>query len=347
MSSLEIHTLLKRPTVWILLALFLGSVATMTVPMETDLLGRVMNPAKKLAVPWRTFEAAEVSSGVTIPAHSHVIFHLPLNIKRITRKVLLGRDGDKIKYWGYCFPEDYDPKNPVHTAGFPGKLFLSEAERARREAERLSKFPKYSIYRPPTAKELRAIESGSNSMIRHQVEIFYGGMTCYIMTDQPLPLGTDTDNDFLNSYLEGDRRTDPFNADTDGDGVPDGTEVQAGFDPLRRDSDNDGLIDGIEDKNRNGRIDKGESDPRKRDSDADGLCDGYCRIIKGGRICSEFTTTKDCIPGIKVQWRGEDKNLNGLVDESETSPISPDTDGDGITDEQEYFNCLLAKKTDC
>lgn len=82
--------------------------------------------------------------------------------------------------------------------------------------------------------------------------------------------------------------TDPCAADTDGDGLLDGTELGVvsplespgegllGTDParfvgdtepstttypLQADSDGDGVADGVEDANRNGRLDAGESDP--------------------------------------------------------------------------------------
>lgn len=351
MSSLQIPGFLRHPFFWVAAIIALASIMTATVSFGslngTSLQGRVLRTETQAKIPWRTFEDFEVSSGATIPANTNVVFHLPLHVKRITRKVLFGDGGDAIRYWGYCFPDDEDPKNPVHTSGFPGKLFLSEAERRERENARQKLFPKYTIFRPPTSKELKAQASASASRIRHQQEIFFGGRTCYIQTEAPLPLGTDDDEDLLNSAREKEERTDPSNDDTDGDGLLDGLEVALETDPLRRDSDSDGLIDGIEDQNRNGRLDFGETSALARDTDHDGLCDGYCRVVRGGRICNEFTTTKDCIPGIKVQWRGEDKNLNGTMDAGETNPLTIDTDKDGVTDEQEYFNCLLAKKTDC
>lgn len=48
-------------------------------------------------------------------------------------------------------------------------------------------------------------------------------------------------------------------------------------DPTVVDSENsgagDGLADGVEDKNKNGRVDAGETDPNVADSDGDGLRD--------------------------------------------------------------------------
>lgn len=310
--------------------------------------GRVVPNGRQIEVPWRTFDAPEVHSGSTIPADTNVVIHLPIEIKRITRKVLFGPYGKRIRYWGYCFPADQSTEATMKHAGLPGTVFLSEAERAEREETRQRLFPNFNIYEPPTSEQLKRKATKPKGNIRHQQEIFYGGTSCYVMTAEPLPIGSDEDGDGLNSYLERSNHTDPRNHDTDGDGVIDGDEVfLLASDPTRRDTDNDGLIDGIEDANRNGRREFNETDPLKKDSDGDGLCDGYCRIIVGGRLCTEFTTTKNCVPGVSVQWRGEDKNLNGKLDGNETDPLSTDTDGDGVLDEQEFFDCLIKKKTDC
>ena len=110
----------------------------------------------------------------------------------------------------------------------------------------------------------------------------------------------DSDDDGVADGKE--RRTNPTLADTDGDGLPDGLEAgvarripdppgpvsgtarrgpfRSDRDPrtrtrgLRRDSDADGLPDRGEDRNRNGRRDRGETDPRRRDTDRDGIRDG-------------------------------------------------------------------------
>lgn len=49
--------------------------------------------------------------------------------------------------------------------------------------------------------------------------------------------------------------------DTDKDGLPDALEAAGCTDPLNPDTDGDGKADGLEDSNRNGRVDEGESDP--------------------------------------------------------------------------------------
>ncbi|HOQ90191.1 MAG TPA: hypothetical protein PLX03_08640, partial [Candidatus Hydrogenedentes bacterium] len=40
------------------------------------------------------------------------------------------------------------------------------------------------------------------------------------------------------------------------------------------DTDGDGVPDGLEDRNRNGITDAGETDPLRKDSDGDGIPDG-------------------------------------------------------------------------
>jgi hypothetical protein len=96
-----------------------------------------------------------------------------------------------------------------------------------------------------------------------------------------------------------------------------------------RDSDGDGLIDGIEDKDHDGKRDLDESDAMKWDTDEDGLCDGLCKVEKGQKL------------------RGEDKNINGEMDEGESNPILADSDGDDILDLQEVYLCELGGGTDC
>ncbi len=116
---------------------------------------------------------------------------------------------------------------------------------------------------------------------------------CTLSTD------ADTDDDGLADGEEDANRngvvdageTDPCNPDSDGDGIQDGTELgrsegvpdpdgdgpllgtdltvfvpdadpRSTTSPLAADSDGDGYPDGVEDANRNGSVDEGESDPR-------------------------------------------------------------------------------------
>ncbi len=306
---------------------------------------RVVGGVAAREPPWRSYDPPEIMSGVTIPADTHVILHLPLEIKRISRRTLFG-PAKNIRYWGYCFAEG--KPDAKRAPGFPGEIFLSEAERAVRESARLRTFPAFSIRNPPTSEQLKQMATQPDGRIRHQKEIFFGGTACYVMSSAPLPVGADMDADLLNSKLEAVNGTDPWNDDTDGDGILDGVEVASGrTDPMLRDTDSDNIIDGIEDANRDGRMDATETDPSVKDTDRDGMCDGYCRFSIGGRSCTNFSTTRNCIPELNILWKGEDKNLNGTVEKGETDPRKADSDNNGILDDQEFYNCLLEKKGNC
>ncbi|HEY3450839.1 MAG TPA: adventurous gliding motility lipoprotein CglD [Myxococcales bacterium] len=155
-------------------------------------------------------------------------------------------------------------------------------------------------------------------------------------------LGKDSDCDGLSDAEEALRGTNPSKADTDGDGLLDGMEVgvttnpdtancksfvadsdpASRTDPLRVDSDCDGVRDGDEDKNKNGKVDPGESDPNKRDTDGDGLTDG----VETGVATNPDAT--NC-PAVVLDADGG---------KSKSDPTNPDSDGDGIADGAEDSN---------
>ncbi len=297
---------------------------------QTNVQGRLLTPQQKGVIPWVTIRETQIMSGATIPSDVNVIIKIPEDIERITRKTLFGHKGDTVRYWGYCFPEDYNRTSALRRSGFPGTLFLSEAEREAKRVERRAQARENFSFSDDLEEDYLNDSLDSRGLIRHQQEIFKGGMACYLMTSEPLPIGTDLDEDGVNLALEKEWNIDPLNPDSDGDGVLDGLEVFGLLTrPDKRDSDGDGIIDGIEDANRDGIIDQAETNPTVWDTDRDGLCDGLCKVNKGREI------------------RGEDKNLNGVLDDGETDPRVEDTDGDSILDEQEYFNCLLAGGSDC
>lgn len=295
--------------------------------------GRLLPKSQTREIEWVTMTAAQVMSGTTIPADKNVIIHIPEEITKIARNVLFGRKGETIRYWGYCFPHNLDTRNTVNRTGFPGDLFLSEAEREFRRQELVAQRRRtFSIFTNLTVDDLNETQNATQSRIRHQIEIFQGGDVCYIMTEKSLPLGADPDGDGLNNALERGYGSDSKNPDSDGDGVSDGLEVfRLGTHPTKRDSDGDGLIDGIEDANRNGRFDPDETNATLWDTDRDGLCDGICKVNKG------------------QDMRGEDKNLNGIYepDLGEYNPRTIDSDGDGVLDEHEVYLCALAGGDDC
>ena len=300
----------------------------MLVPSDSPTDAWIVRP--KVHNVWVMLDQADVMSGATVPPDVHVVFHVPETVIRINREVLLGLKGKKTRYWGYCYPENSDPEVVARRTGLRGLMFMSEKERAVRAETSIT--PEFSLQNLPTTKETLLGATPPETAIRHQVEFFKGGQLCYLMTEAPLAIGIDSDNDRLNDRLEKDRNTDPLVEDTDADGIMDGIEVRFGLNPIRRDTDNDGLIDGIEDKNWNGLIEKGETDPRSVDFDRDGLCDGQCpKSLANGQLLHV----------------GEDRNLNGDVDSDETDPRNADTDGDGSNDLQEYLVCLTAGRLAC
>lgn len=287
---------------------------------------------QKKAEQWVVIESQQILSGATIPANVNVVFHVPLEVDKINREILLGLQGKKVRYWGYCYPENNDPATVDKRTGLKGLLFLSEKERDVRAEQARETAPKFSLSNLPTKDDVLRAAARPQTVIKHQIDFFKGGQLCYIMTERELPIGVDDDGDRLNNRLEDDLNTDELIEDTDGDGILDGIEYRYDTDPTLRDTDLDGIIDGIEDANWNGIIDEGETDPRAIDTDRDGLCDGQCRKkLSNGQVL----------------YLGEDRNLNGTVDNGETSPILPDTDGDGTHDFQEYLACLTQGKRAC
>src|SRR5256885_111266 len=64
------------------------------------------------------------------------------------------------------------------------------------------------------------------------------------------------------------------------------------------------------------------NDPNNADADGDGLCDGPLNVPAGGGFAG-------CVGG-------EDVNGNGIIDPGESSPLTPDTDCDGLSDLEEH-----------
>lgn len=312
-----------------LLILCLAVVAGAYAGRQFQLTGLI--PRQPKTLPWKVIEDIDVESGSTIPASTNVVFHLPLTFEKMHRETLLGHKGKTTRYWGYCFPQNYDPAVAKRRRGLPGQIFLSEAERQAQEALLKRKEPSFSLGRLPTKEEL-ALPDRVLGGIRHQFDFFTPGMLCYIQSAGGLTIGLDPDGDKLNDALEDELGTDPAQPDTDADGIWDGVEHLNGTDPFLRDTDSDGLLDGIEDDNWDGDTDRGETDPRVWDSDRDYLCDGWCRVRLKGK---------------SEAFLGEDRNLNGEWDDGETSPLLIDSDNDGVRDEQEFLNCLSTGSTNC
>lgn len=332
-SHKKLNRILGLATATIALAFLLAVTMSVKQPISSEqqqfqaLILRNRQTGQQGMIPWKTLDESRVEFGYTVPQKTNVIFHMPTNFVKISRQTLFGHSGETARYWGYCFPTDDSRSNGV--SQLPGKFFVSEKEQAIVQEE-LRQAARNRVMRQGSLREADLnLHTSTIGRVQNQKDVFYPGESCYIMSDTPLPIGLDTDGDTANNRVEKTYKTDPLVRDTDGDGVIDGLEIFGlKTQPLIRDTDGDGLIDGMEDKNRNGRIEEGETSPLNKDSDGDGLCDGFCRDSSN-----------------KITF--EDKNVNGIVDEGETDPLKEDTDGDGVLDEQEFFLCQLQGGIDC
>jgi hypothetical protein len=318
---------------WITIGLGMLTLAVIVTAVDqgtSAVEGRLLPLHMRGATPWKTISADQMTKGATAPPDTNVIIQIPDDTEQMTLDVLTGYRGKEVRFWGYCFPEKYDRDEALSRRQFPGTIFLSHKEREMRLQQQLNlRQEHFTIANNLTDEDLNQ-ERVYRGAIRHQQEIFRGGTSCFLMTEKPLPIGTDNDKDRANSAIERDTGSDAQNADTDADGVQDGPEIFfLATNPVLRDSDGDGLIDGVEDRNHNGRRDNGETDATKWDTDGDGLCDGLCKVDKGRRL------------------RGEDKNINGTQDENESDPLLIDSDGDDILDFHEVFVCELGGGTEC
>ncbi len=111
--------------------------------------------------------------------------------------------------------------------------------------------------------------------------------------------------------------------DTDRDGLSDATENVGCTAANDADSDDDGILDGVEDANRNGVMDLGETDPCYLDTDDDGIQDG-----------TEL--------GLTLANIGPDTDTVVFVPDADpatsTDPLNDDSDGDGRKDGEEDIN---------
>jgi hypothetical protein len=140
---------------------------------------------------------------------------------------------------------------------------------------------------------------------------------------------------------------DPYDLDSDGDSIPDGIEdtdkdgvVDAGeTDPKDTDTDNDGINDGIEDTDKDGVVDADETDPSDTDTDNDNIPDGIEDTDKDGVVDAGETDPRDADTDNDGLNDGvEDADQDGIVDSTETDPSDADTDNDGLTDKEEKDN---------
>lgn len=132
----------------------------------------------------------------------------------------------------------------------------------------------------------------------------------------------------------------PCDSDIDGDLICDDVEamnnpVGSQTNALLSDSDGDGLSDGVEDANRNGVVDAGETQARNRDSDGDGVEDGL--ELKSSSPSNPLNAADP------ASFVDNDNDGLGAADDPDDS--KPDTDGDGYADRFEFVVLGLAAVT--
>lgn len=282
---------------------------------------------------WKLITAEDVIKGVSVPAQTNVRIQLPVLEKPIRRETLFGHRGREIRYWGFVYKH---PGDPMPTSGYPGELFLSEAERAYRSKRTTEGKPTVTWTGSPRRRTVIALKTAP---VAHKIDFFLSEDVLYLMTSEPLSLGLDDDGDDLNDIEEFLLGTDPALKDTDGDTLSDGFETtRYKTNPLSLDTDGDALRDDTEIVI--------HTDPFKKDTDGDGLCDGLCRVTADHKVCD---SAGKCTVVRYGRSEGEDTNINGLFEPElkETDPRKISTYDDGIRDDQRVYLCQLNGGKDC
>ena len=155
-------------------------------------------------------------------------------------------------------------------------------------------------------------------------------------TDEKL----DQDNDGLTDLLEAKLLTDPKNADSDGDGINDAIEIGDNTDEPK-DEDLDGIIDALDkidnsDSDNDGLTDSQElllkSNPKVADSDNDGIND---LEELGNNFKKPLDSDQDGIFNLNDKDDDNDNLSTSYEIRIGTNPLEPDSDKDGLTDNEE------------
>lgn len=177
------------------------------------------------------------------------------------------------------------------------------------------------------------------------------------------PNDSDTDDDGISDGTEVHVwGTLPVAQDSDGDGLTDDYEITPHAlvlavdgisttlppfvtSPVLWDTDGDGLSDGEE---RTQGADRVVTHPKNNDTDQDGLWDGYTVGIHLGELTYGANATLTDTDGdtfsdwTEITPRGLTLTVNGVNENRSvtTLPYANDTDGDGLTDNQEWYGTL-------
>lgn len=157
------------------------------------------------------------------------------------------------------------------------------------------------------------------------------------------PTDTDTDDDGLDDREEtiigsDGWVTDPLDADSDDDGLIDGLEDAYNTRPIKGDLDADGKDDG-QDTDKDGLLDGEEvhtytTNPTAVDTDGDELTD-YNELKEYGSDPLKVNTDQDDLTDYEEVFGLQQ---DGQTVGEETDPALTDTDGDGLSDSDEYIN---------
>jgi len=202
------------------------------------------------------------------------------------------------------------------------------------------------------AGDLSSVRSWQVVLRNHGAESGRIASASILLAFRTSPGSKDTDRDGISDAVErSTTHTIPVLPDTDGDFLADGEEIASRTlrfvvdgaaydriirtDPLDFDTDDDGLMDGFE-------LLPGEgmrpTDPIDPDTDVDGLLDGPERLTYGTDPTLSDTDVDTLTDYQEVTPRPFRTEIDGVPVERSlvTSPIAPDTDGDGLRDDEEW-----------
>jgi hypothetical protein len=229
---------------------------------------------------------------------------------------------------------------------------------------------------PPACPSPTDADSDDDGLDDGQEDMDIGTDFCNPDTDGD-GAGTASTSDYYEVNVSG---TNPLDPDTD-DGLCDAngtgsgcpapirSEASAGTDSLNPDTDGDEILDGAEDLDGDGvfGITDGEPDPTLFDTDSDGLSDGF--ELGSGSGCDPAIDDTDGdglsdseeVNVTHTTCSRADSDSDGLSDADEvivlsgafpnrvlqqvSDPLSPDTDGDGLSDSVEYGGSGVTRTT--